>query len=314
MSLLVVYNTCGLSGKEDLLFYEKAINNILKQDLDNVTLAISSCMNSLECRKYLIDKFKDRVIFNFIQEKKAVNVTFNHTVKKCVSKYGEYDGYMYVASDVDVGENSTLLKRLCESFELNKYGMLSARVDKDHGYECWFGTSKLPTDEDFIVPLGKTCNLHAQIFSNDIYKNFDEKILPDIFTSFCTESVFSFVCAAIKKKFAISKDVTFSHQYEMDGSCMSYGRGHDMVYPGNPKTIKEICADPVGIAAGFGYEEWRSALIHDSSQFDENGFSIDNRLKTFIKENLYLKKEILNYDNLDYCFFKLGDFFEKSKR
>ena len=63
---------------------------------------------------------------------------------------------------------------------------------------------------------------------------------------------------------------------------------------------------------GFGHEEWvpnqknvpsdKTYLIHDPEQFDKDELSIDNRLKEFIKNNLFLSKNVLDYDNIKYKF------------
>ena len=65
-----------------------------------------------------------------------------------------------------------------------------------------------------------------------------------------------------------------------------------------PRTAREIISDPVGIAAGFVYEECQRVLMHDPRQFDERGYCRNNVLKYFIKENLFLPQSILDYNKI----------------
>lgn len=63
--------------------------------------------------------------------------------------------------------------------------------------------------------------------------------------------------------------------------------------------------------SGLGYEEWvkyfqnrpdvpkdKPWLLHNPEKFDKNGFAKENNLKSFIKENFYLSKDILDYDKV----------------
>lgn len=81
---------------------------------------------------------------------------------------------------------------------------------------------------------------------------------------------------------------------------------------GFEKTIKEIIENPLAYESGLGYEEWvknakarsdvpkdKIWLLHDPQKFDENGFVKDDSLKLFIRENFYLSKDILDYDNVE---------------
>jgi hypothetical protein len=54
------------------------------------------------------------------------------------------------------------------------------------------------------------------------------------------------------------------------------------------------------ISSGFGYEECKGILMHNKSQFDENYHCINDDLKYFIKDALFLKKEELDYDQINH--------------
>lgn len=304
--ILVVYNQCGLGNKERVDFYIQSLHNIFFQHGVDFQIVISSCFGTKETRRALENKFGSSMNYCYIDEKQAVNVTFNKTVQECVKRFGNFHSYLYVASDIDFRQDRCIIEKL--KIVMNKYdaGMVSVQTDQDNGFSWWFGVNNFLSD--FVVPLGRTCNLHAQLFSHDIYENYDHKILPDLFVSYCTESIFSFVNAAIRKKFVISGNALVHHEVTMDGSCSAYGRAWDLIYPGG-RLISDIINDPKAKEVGMGYEEFRQKeghkgyLIHDPSKFDDNGFSPNNNLRDFIKENFYLSKNILNYDNIK-CEFK----------
>ena len=86
--MLVVYNTCGFSGRENTAWYINCINNILNQDFDNFEVVLSSCGNSMPVIKKLLQTFGKKITYNITKERMTVNQSFNHTVQKCVEKYG----------------------------------------------------------------------------------------------------------------------------------------------------------------------------------------------------------------------------------
>ena len=55
--ILAVYNTCGISGRENLEDYISSIELILDQDFDSFDLVISSCLNEKATIDSLLDKF-----------------------------------------------------------------------------------------------------------------------------------------------------------------------------------------------------------------------------------------------------------------
>ena len=55
-----------------------------------------------------------------------------------------------------------------------------------------------------------------------------------------------------------------------------------------------------GYNLGFGYEECRSIMVHDSSKYDENGHCKNDELKEWIKNNLFLSKEEFDYEKMNW--------------
>lgn len=297
--LLIIYNTCGISGKDNSSYYTEALKSIRSQSFTDYRLVLSACRNNqlhLEniCAEVKVD------ILNNISDTLPVNITFNQAVRVAVAKYGEFKGYLYLDSGIKFTDPNQLTE-LYNLFVAGNFGMVSAQVDNDFGW-CWFGVdeySRPRIKEPFLVPVGKAVNLHCQIFSNDLLRYYGH-VIPDIFKSYCTESVFSFLNAAIKKQWVVSP-VYVHHQFTVPAGQPDNGDGldghssgfrdppgtWDSIYP--PQTMREICDKAEGTKFGFGYEELRGIKMHDPSCFDSNQFCTNDNLKVFLKDNLYRK-------------------------
>lgn len=307
--LLLIYNTCGISNQENDDHYVHALRAILSEANLEDCVVISACLNAPRVKMRLLNQFASRgVNFNFIEEKLPVNVTFNHSVLQTVKRRGRFAGYMYIDSGITLRPGTlTGLRRRVES---NHCAMIAAECANDTGYKWWFGTETLPgTAPDFHMPIGKTTNLHAQVFSDELFEAYDHRIIPDIFASWSTESVFTFMCAAIKKKFCVCRGLLVDHIINMDGGASGFRDGNfghwDHTFR-SPRTMTEIIADPEGISAGFGYEEFRQVLMHDPSQFDENLHCKNEKLREFIKQNLFLPKDRLDYETVAHTYVEGG--------
>ena len=321
---MVVYNTCGISGKENSSTYIEHLKTILNQNLTDKTIIFSGCKIKKETFKKVYKEFGSTISYYLTNERLAVNQSFNDAVLKGIENFGEHDGYVYVASDVKFTDDLDSLSKINERIKDKTNGIVYPEIDLDNGYYWWFDFDEglslwdvFGKDKDFVVPLGSTANLHCAAFSNKLYKEYG-RILPDVFVSYCSESSFSFLTAAVKQKFIIANDVVCNHginktsNHQLDGQTLAYGAAWDLVYPGC-KSIKEIVESIESIESGFGHEEWairhkvpkdKVFLIHDKKQYDENSFSIDNRLRNFIKNNLFIPKNILDYDKIEHKFIK----------
>ena len=57
--LLIVYNTCGISGRSNIEGYISSLNSILRQDIEDVEVVVSACMNSASDIAALKETFPD---------------------------------------------------------------------------------------------------------------------------------------------------------------------------------------------------------------------------------------------------------------
>ena len=283
--VLLVYNICGIK-LDNTEKYPLFLSNIEEQQLHGeVEVVVSAC----KPRERTIDKLKGQFpnfSYNVIHDAHPVNVTCNHSVIESVKRYGDFDAYVYQSCDSLMTTPTTLQ----ESFNILKnnpsYGMVAPRD----------GT-------DYIVPPGRACASHLLLYSNKIF-DFYGKIIPDIFASHCTESVFTFIAGALKLNWVILREQKISHLFSMDGPSWGFrpeGRelpDYDHPIPQYGDSFIHIFESEEARRLGLGYEECRDLILHDPSQFDEKGHCVNDGLKDYIKENLYVSKEVLDYEQI----------------
>ena len=248
-------------------------------------------------------QFGNAISYNFIEDVHTVNVTFNHTVKAVSKKLGYFDGYIYVDSGMNTNKQTNILQEINLRSQSKKYGMITVQSSNDTGYEGWFGKTETYTfkENDFIIPVGKCCNLHFQYFNNELLRYYNG-LMPDIFKAFCTESVFSFLNAALNLKWIIMKDIAVFHNKAADGPVSGFSHVGNSNTPWNnllgDLKIEDVVVNDYAKSLGMGYEEYQKIMLHDPNLFTEDGFAKDPRLKKFIKSNLFVDSTIVNYDNI----------------
>ena len=60
--------------------------------------------------------------------------------------------------------------------------------------------------------------------------------------------------------------------------------------------METILEDPLVEKSGFGYEEVQQVKMHDPNKYTEEGYSNNEYLLPFIKDNMYLSKLSFDYD------------------
>ena len=302
--ILVVYNISGiLSEKIDMWF--QFLTPIINQNYENFDICISGCKISNETQNKFIE-FKqnlDRKIhLIFYDEIYPVNVTFNKTCIE-LSKFDFYNGFMYVASDVNFIEHNDAITKLVDLHFNENCGITSVVVNNDSGIIPWLGENvfnDILNQNNYEIPIGKTCNMHCMLFDRKIL-DFYGKIIPDIFRSYCTESTFTFLTSSINKKFKIhNKSVILIHLHSADGSSGGFqeNRGWQDLYKSN-LSVQERLMTNEAWESGFGYEECQNIFPHNKDMYDEYGNHKNPKLLVdFIKKNLYLSDVELDYNNI----------------
>tara|TARA_R100000808_G_C2149493_1_gene157899 strand:+ start:1855 stop:2814 length:960 start_codon:yes stop_codon:yes gene_type:complete len=313
--ILLVYNTCGIK-RDNTDWYIECLEGFLRQKFDGFRVVLSSCLNSPRCFKTIAKRFGNRISYCYHQEPHTVNITFNKTVQECVKEFGEFEQYVYVDSGCHFGDNPDVLSMAYESMKKNNYGMLSLQVDTDEALQAIDPTLKYEskeiqiTGEDLIIPLGKACNGHVIFHSNEFLKNYNNKIWPDVFAAYCTESTFTFLCSAMGKKWAILKDLKIEHRKAVDGPSSSVP--HISAKYRNPwnnllygRNALDFVHDKDASDAGMGYEECNNVMMHNKDAYDENELPLNpDSLKKNINKYFFLNKGDLDYNNIKCRFIK----------
>jgi hypothetical protein len=305
--LLIVYNICGISGKNNVAYYIEALSTLLlnaKSEGDRVL--ISGCITNPEHKKALKEHFKGAVDYLWTDEVRTISFTFNRAVREGVKRYGSFEGYIYVDSGCKL-DNPETLDDMYSTFKNSDAHMVSVLTDDDSGAEPWFGKEKLTDCNEFRIPVGKALNLHVQLFSDELRTAYGN-VLPDIFASYCMESIFTFMCAALRGSWIVRTDHVVHHVWSMDGASSGFNPHgviarvmppHHHLVPEAPIHMTDILNDPMVEKSGFGYEEVQGVLMHDPDKYNEEGYStVDNLLSSFIEKNMFLSDEQFSYDTM----------------
>ncbi len=322
--ILVVYNTCGITPRENSQSYKMSLESLLYQDGDYCDVVMSSCLNSGQTRDKVQNYFGNKLMYNFVNEPHPVNVTFNHAIDNVVKHNDEYAGYMYMDSGSCLYPHRNIMKSLYEYLKEGRYGMITPQPSSDTEYHEGLGFGQFRGDDeaarelifkdgDYIIPVGKACAPHINVISNDL-RSFYGRVYPDIFASHCTESTFSFINAALSKQWILLKDFIVNHQISMDGQSSGFNPSVWINETGRPtfdhpylipSIIERLCTEEAE-SCGFGYEECRNVFLHHDYHFDENYHCTNDKLKHFIKENLFLSKEELDYEKIEHEYINKG--------
>tara|TARA_R110000751_G_scaffold170357_2_gene276997 strand:- start:128 stop:1084 length:957 start_codon:yes stop_codon:yes gene_type:complete len=306
--LLVVYNTCGIK-RDNTDWYIECINSLLNQDFDDYRVVLSSCLNSPECFKKIYDTFGNKISYCYHAEPHTVNITFNKTVQECVREFGEFESYLYVDSGCTLGDSSSSLRDIYDSYKLNSYGILSIQTDTDTCFQSLGLNLKNNSDtpqivnEDYILPIGKAINLHLFLFDSEIYKRYN-KILPDVFAAYCSESVLSFISASVNKRWAIMKELQVKHRKSIDGATLCVPH-HSPIYRNHwnnllyGRNALDFINDKEARNSGLGYEECNNIMKHNPDAYDSDGNALNKEeLSRIIEKYLFLSKNEINYDKI----------------
>lgn len=315
MKILVIYNICGIKFN-NLEMWSNHLQDILNQEYSNFTVAVSGCIVSNES-KIELEKFKDKhsnIVFNWIEDKLPVNVTFNHTAQVCANQLGEFDGYLYVASDVKFGNDTKVIEKLAYLHQNSNSAMTYALVDNDHGLDGWYADvwselDKMLETDHFCINIGRTANMHVILFDKIIYQTFNNKIIPDIFASHCTETTYSYLAASLGKKYVVhNKDVMLGHIGFADGHSVGFideiqyndSLAWKHLFKSKIPAEERLLSDEAK-ASGFGYEAHRGLLAHDELMYDNDENHIEpQKLLDFLKKAIYLSNDEFDYKIINY--------------
>jgi hypothetical protein len=307
------------------------IDSILSQSSRNFDLVLSGCVISDGSKGSLINHIEGKkdlsgvdVFVDFIDELHPVNVTFNHSCIKC-SKENDYSGYLFLSSDIKLTKENDLERMFKFHYE-NNLGISNFIVDNENWIPSHISTEYWARlqEEHSDFPFGLSINCDCMIFDRDIFKAYG-KVIPDIFRSWCTESVFPFICASLNKKHTCHNNSLVVHhaidRREGSSSIAKTGceKGCDDLYRSS-KTVWERLLNREAHECGFGYAEChfnihrftrehnlKMYLVHNSDAYISDYLPKDpQRLRNFISTAIYLTQEELDYDSIAHTFEKVS--------
>ena len=318
MKILAIYNSFSNLYNESemqLQGYIDGLSSILMQRGVDQDVVWSSCLNTTACRNYVMDCFGDSVFYSFIDELQPLPVTVNLTAQAMTTLRGRggYDAYLYVDSGIRLNEDFQIAQ-LVHTHKDNNAGMTSGLTDTDTGLfeACGWGEyiddhrdiDKFFKHGIYQFKIGEACSLHFQLFDRSIYEFFGERIYTDIWASHCSESCFSHICASINKPYIITNEVKVQHLIGMDGASGGFSPA-EWVRKGNnrldhaykTRSIFEIFRE--GQPLGLGFQEFGGGVIAPKDQFSPEGFALNDALKYYIRDHLFLNKNQLDYGSIN---------------
>ena len=206
--ILIVYNTCTIGGGENSAEWENNLSTIQRQNFDNFKVVVSECRGSVRDKPNM-DIFVDKVnraeyCYNIIYENLPVHITFNHSVREMVKRFGKFEYYMHITSGIGF-TNQHDLQNIYIFLKVNDdiaVLILAAENDNVFRPDCGHDFNFI-LDKSYHMKPGYRVNQHCSIYSNHYYESYDEKIRPDIYVGNAIEPTFSYLTSAIGKKYVI---------------------------------------------------------------------------------------------------------------
>ena len=306
--VLLVYNTCGIR-RDNTEHYIKCIRTFLNQNFDGFRVVLSSCKNSPECIKKILETFGNQISYCLTPELHTVNITFNKACQESVKHLGEFESYMYVDSGCWFEDNDILTKAY-ECLKSGPNGIVALQVENDEALNILDPKFEHTSDEiqikgdNYIIPIGKSINLHTHLFSNKIFKNYKNKILPDVFAAHCSESVYNYIAASFSSRWVILADLQVKHEISIDGASSGYSHHsqkhlntwNNLLY--NRDALNFI-NDKDAYECGVGYEECNNIMPHNPDAYDKEGLAKNPAcLLEKMNEHFFLNEDELCYDKI----------------
>lgn len=298
---LIVYNLCGLK-RDNTKQWITNIEDLLKDD-DEFDFCISACNLKKETQNYFKEYFKHRnVKLHFVEDILPVNVTFNFA---CLLNPG-YKQYVYCASDVARNNQEKIISKLRHFHISNNNAITAAYVLNDAlPFAQLHYKNKLKIGQNVTFKPGEAFNCHFVMYDSILMQHFGA-LMPDIFASWCTESVFYYICAGLEKNLGMLNALAVSlfhsrAENDLDGNSSGFpnGKGPNHLFK-SKLTVKQRLTSSEAWDVGFGYEEVSGYFPHNPKMYIDNKNINPTKLLNFVKTAVYLTKEEFDYNNIIY--------------
>jgi len=311
-NILLIYNTCEFKTK-NTNWYLNCIDNFLDQDYnsDSFRVLVSGCFNTDDTKVKMLQRYGNKIWYHNTNQSLAVQQTCNLSVKNCLKKTDiDFDEFVYIDSGMNCGNVKNVLSTINEYSKTGKYGMIDIQPDSDSGFDQSspelrnresdsHGKKIPPIPYDVDVRAGYSLNMHFCSMNKKL-RSFYGNILPDIFTG-CFDSIMTYLPLSLNLKRVIVKDIQIQHAHSIDGPGSKVPASSEFdLLPG--LNIYDTVINNTARSLGLGYTEWtgNANMPHDPNLYTEEGFPKNELLKSYIRDNLFTKPEIFNYDTVPY--------------
>jgi len=258
-------------------------------------------------RQFCIRHNRDNLKFHYISNKNHCPTFVSFNLGIHLLRHKLYDYYIYCSDDTVLTLSSDLNISLKTFKEFPRSALVSVLVNSDNAAEC-YPKNKVQGDGTSIkIKLGESTNLHFFIFSRYWMEKYDFKY-PDVVSAYGTESFLSYLCEAIDREWVLCRSLVLDNQKRLKRKLRkTHGITGYSTYNAF-KTFDQIFAR--GTQFGLGFEVWKSEYrkhrnakppyyVPDVDSYDEYGRCKDRpSLYMYIKNNLFLPKNVLDYDSL----------------
>ena len=334
--LLIIFNIFGVQSDQD-----NQVNNYIKSleqlfwliessNNANIRVVVGANLVTNYCIERLKSAFVDKItIFKFNSRYTCQMVT-NKAVLASMNYFKEeYESFFYLSSGLTFPKKNDLFDIIIAKMKTKKFGILQIQVNDDHGYHFIgkgeFGWVDIDFTQDYNIPPGNHANFHAAVIHKDMQEFYGLSVT-DIHGKCGMESVLSYCCAALRKKYTL-----------LGNYCLIHDRASDAITAANPKNLPPsefvfedsngfnfipcrtqmfnrdktaIARDDEALSCGIGYypgplsnnePDWNGVILkHNPDKFDDYYYSLDDNMKFIAKKYFYSSKAELDYDQIKF--------------
>jgi hypothetical protein len=307
----IVFNTCGIRGDFSHRYIKNLEALLNQKSRYKIHIIQSDCLSSDWSREKVREKIGGRILYNYINDKLPVNLTFNFSARKLLEIYPNIEWIIYSESAITLEKYDISKLLLCSC---NNIGYISGLVSCDNNLHPFVKRGLITEGEDteklcevypkqcIDLDIGDSISCHLMAINKKVFTEFNGG-LPDIFAGFCSESVLTFMAASLGLRWVVNTGVKVSHETQGDGRSVGFdpaGNRFDrgFIIGGVQGRVREC------VKYGLGYEECSNIIMHDASLFDGRLPIYQAELRECIKQNLFLQEKEFKYSDINHTLYK----------
>lgn len=305
MRILAIINSYNLSSFPS--FLKNNIDGWLKQDLPSdcvLDIVLSDVVSSdgvrEEIRQYAKANSKPNKNFTIIchNTNVPVYISFNLCIKH-FNTLNKYDYFIYSSEDCVMTLENDLTNILSDFKYSPNVGQVTGLVNLDNTIFYKHYDAHKKNAQPFKIQLSESINMHFSVWSYEFMSKYDFKYV-DVLTAYATESLYTFLHAAVGTEWVHCRKVLLSHQRSKKPKGYL---GYEVFK--QYRSIESIFKP--GMDVGLGFECWMASLRSEKRKhwypikkgvYSKRGVcKKPDRLHEYIKNNLFIPKDVFDYDS-----------------